>query len=43
MKSGFQHEMKRASKEWSHCSSPKPKEYHMQASAGKVTDAILGL
>lgn len=36
MKSGFQPEMKRASKEWSHSSSPNPKEYHMRASAGKV-------
>jgi hypothetical protein len=36
MKSGSQPETKRANKEWSHSNSPKLKEFHMQASAGKV-------
>jgi hypothetical protein len=36
MKSGSQPETKRANKEWSHSSSPKLKEFHLQASVGKM-------
>jgi hypothetical protein len=37
-----QPETKKASKEWRHTSSLKPKTFHTQPSAGKVMSTLLG-